>query len=144
MPSRPAVRGTMPSRPAVNGATPRILALTDDPSILALFQDLQKVEGYHTSIHVYVDHDLTEITTLQLSLIILDCVGALEDAPWTLLLFLRRESATVAIPLILCIGSGRDVDLLPPHLTVMGISVVIKPFTIDQLHKAIQDRLIAA
>ena len=134
----------MPSHPAVNGATPRILAITDDPSNLALFQDLLKVEGYHISIHVSVDHDLTEITTLQPNVIILDCVGALEDASWTLLLLLRRESATVAIPLILCTGSGRELELLPPHLTVMGISVVIKPFTLDQLCAAIQDRLIAA
>ena len=134
----------MPSLPAVNGASPRILAITDDPSILALLRDLLKVEGYHIAIHVSVDHDLTEITTLQPSLIILDCVGALEDAPWTLLLFLRRESATVAIPLILCTGSVRDVELLPPHLTVMGISVVIKPFTIDQLCEAIHERLFAA
>jgi DNA-binding response OmpR family regulator len=123
----------MPSHPAVNGASPRILAITDDPSILALFRDLLTVEGYHISIHVYVDHDLTEITTLQPNLIILDCVGALEDASWTLLRLLRRESATKTIPLILCTGTVRDLELLPPHLTVMGISVVIKPFTIDQL-----------
>jgi DNA-binding response OmpR family regulator len=134
----------MLSLPAVNGASPRILAITDDPSILALFQDLRKVEGYHVSIHVSVDHDLPEITTLQPNVIILDCVGALEDASWTLLLVLRRESATVAIPLILCTGSGRDVELLPPHLTVMGISVVIKPFTMNQLCEAIHERLFAA
>jgi DNA-binding response OmpR family regulator len=134
----------MLARPAVNGASPRILAITDDPSILALFQDLRKVEGYHVSIHVSVDHDLPEITTLQPNVIILDCVGALEDASWTLLLVLRRESATVAIPLILCTGSGRDVELLPPHLTVMGISVVIKPFTMNQLCEAIHERLFAA
>jgi hypothetical protein len=71
-------------------------------------------------------------------------VGALEDTSWALLLLLRRKSATVAIPLILCTGSERDVELLPPHLTVMGISVVIKPFTLDQLCEAIQERLIAA
>ena len=71
----------MPSRPAVNGATPRILAITDDPRILALLRDLLKVEGYHIAIHVSVDDDLTEITTLQPNVIILDCVGALEDAP---------------------------------------------------------------
>jgi DNA-binding response OmpR family regulator len=134
----------MLSLPAVNGASPRILAITDDPSILALFQDLRKVEGYHVSIHVSVDHDLPEITTLQPNVIILDCVGALEDASWTLLLVLRSDSATVAIPLILCTGSVRDVELLPPHLTVMGISVVIKPFTLEQLCEAIQERLIAA
>jgi DNA-binding response OmpR family regulator len=134
----------MPSHPAVNGATPRILAITDDPSILALFRNLLTVEGYHIFIHVCADHDLTEITTLQPNLIILDCVGGLEDASWTLLLVLRRESATVAIPLILCTGSVRDVESLPPHHTVMGISVLIKPFTIDQLCEAIQERLIAA
>ena len=133
----------MPSLPAGNGASPRILAITDDPSILALFRDLQRVEGYHIAIHVSVDHDLTAITPLQPNVIILDCVGGLEDASWTLL-FLRRDSATVAIPLILCTGSGRDVALLPPHHTVMGISVVIKPFTLDQLCEAIQERLIAA
>jgi len=52
--------------------------------------------------------------------------------------------ATVAIPLILRTGSVRDVELLPPHRTVMGISVVIKPFTLEQLREAIQERLIAA
>jgi DNA-binding response OmpR family regulator len=134
----------MLSLPAVNGASPRILAITDDPSMLALLRALLQVEGYHIAIHVSVDHDLTEITTLQPNVIILDCVGALEDASWTLLLVLRRESATVAIPLILCTGSGRDVELLPPHLTVMGISVVIKPFTMNQLCEAIHERLFAA
>jgi CheY-like chemotaxis protein len=134
----------MLSHPAVNGARPRILAITDDPSIRALFQALQQVEGYHISIRVYVDHDLTAITTLPPNVIILDCVGSLEDAPWRLLLVLRGDSATKAIPLILCTGSVREVELLPPHLTVMGISVVIKPFTIDQLCEAIQERLIAA
>jgi CheY-like chemotaxis protein len=134
----------MPALPAVNGASPRILALSDDPSILALFQDLQQVEGYYISIRVSVDHDLTAITTLQPNVIILDCVGTLEDASWTLLLVLRSDSATMAIPLILCTASVRDVELLPPHLTVMGISVVIKPFTLEQLCEAIQERVIAA
>jgi CheY-like chemotaxis protein len=134
----------MPSRPAVNGASPRILAITDDPRILALFRNLLKVEGYHVSLHVSVDDELTEIATLQPNVIILDCVGAIEDASWTLLLVLRRESATVAIPLILCTGSVRDVELLPPHVTVMGISVVSKPFTLEQLCQAIHERLIAA
>jgi CheY-like chemotaxis protein len=87
---------------------------------------------------------LTEITTLRPNVINLDCVGAVEDASWTLLLFLRSESATMAIPLILCTGSVRDVELLPPHLTVMGISVVIKPFTLEPLCEAIQERLLAA
>jgi DNA-binding response OmpR family regulator len=134
----------MPSLPAVNGASPRILAITDDPSILALFWDLLKVEGSHVSLHVSVAHHLTEITTFQPNVIILDCVGGLEDASWTLLLVLRSDSATVAIPLILCTGSVRDVEQLPPHLSVTGISVVIKPFTLKQLCEAIQERLIAA
>jgi DNA-binding response OmpR family regulator len=134
----------MSSRPAGNGATPRILAITDDPRILALFRDLLKVEGYRITIHVYADHDLTAITTLHPNVIILDCGGTIEDASWTLLLVLRGDSATMAIPLILCTESVHDVELLPPHLTVMGISVVIKPFTIDQLCEAIQERLIAA
>jgi len=87
---------------------------------------------------------LAEITTLRPNVIILDCVGAVADASWTLLLFLRSESATLAIALILCTGSVRDVALLPPHLTVMGSSVVIEPFTLEPLCEAIQERLLAA
>ena len=115
----------MPSRPALNGATPRILAITDDPSILALFRDLQRVEGYHVSIRVSVAHDLSGITTFQPNVIILDCVGTVADASWTLLLVLRSESAIVEILLRFV----RDVRLLPPHRTGMGSSAVIKPFT---------------
>ena len=54
---------------------------------------------------------------------------------------LRMDPATTAIPIILCTGAVHEVKALEQHLIAMGVTVVLKPFNIDQLVDAIRERL---
>ena len=64
-----------------------------------------------------------------------------EDASWSLLQMLRMDPATAAIPIVLCTGAVHEVKALEDHLVTMGVTVVLKPFNIDQLVDAIRERL---
>ncbi|MDP9470998.1 MAG: response regulator [Chloroflexota bacterium] len=114
-----------------------ILAIDNDPSVLALFRDLLEEEGFRVSTQPYVDRDLDGIKQLCPDVIILDYMWANEDASWSLLQMLRMDRGTQDIPIILCTGAVQEVEALTDHLVQMGVRVVLKPFNIDQLRAMI-------
>jgi two-component system, OmpR family, phosphate regulon response regulator PhoB len=129
------------SPPSPDGHRPRILAINNDPAVLALFRDLLEEAGYQASTQTYVDRDVFQIKALKPDLIILDYMWANEDASWSLLQMLRMDPATTAVPIVLCTGAVHEVKALEEHLVTMGVTVVLKPFNIDQLVDAIRERL---
>lgn len=130
-----------PSLPSPDGYRSHILAINNDPAVLALFRDLLEAAGYQVSTQNYVDRDLAQIKTLKPDLIVLDYMWANEDASWSLLQMLRMDPATMAIPIVLCTGAVHEVKALEQHLIAMGVTVVLKPFNIDQLVDALRERL---
>src|SRR5215210_7634796 len=124
-----------------NGYQPHILAINNDPAVLALFRDLLQEAGYEVSTQTYIDRDLAHIKVLKPDLIVLDYMWATEDASWSLLQMLRMDPGTVDIPIVLCTGAVHEVRALEQHLISMGVTVVLKPFNIDQLVDAIRERL---
>ena len=126
---------------SLDGAQRHILAINNDPAVLALFRDLLEEEGFRVSTQTYVDRDLAGITALSPDLIVLDYMWANEDASWSLLQMVRMDPATADIPIILCTGAVREVEGLADHLLTMGVTVILKPFNIDQLVDAIRERL---
>jgi len=137
---------TSPSASSLSSRSPdghrsRILAINNDPAVLALFRDLLEEAGYQVSTQNYIDRDVTQIKALAPDLIILDYMWATEDASWSLLQMLRMDPATVDIPIVLCTGAVHEVKALEVHLVTMGVTVVLKPFNIDQLVDAIRERL---
>src|SRR5829696_1746988 len=141
MPSGPSPIPSSLSPPSLDGHRSHILAINNDSAVLALFRDLLEEAGYQVSTQAYVDRDLTQIKALKPDLIVLDYMWAHEDDSWSLLQMLRMDPATAAIPIVLCTGAVREVEALAPHLLEMGITVVLKPFNIDQLVDAIHERL---
>jgi CheY-like chemotaxis protein len=139
MPPRPISSSV--SLPSLDGHRQHILAINNDPAILALFRDLLEEAGYQVSLQNYSDRELAKIRALKPDLIVLDYMWATEDDSWSLLQMLRMDPATAAIPIVLCTGAVREVAALQPHLMDMGISVVIKPFNIDHLVDVIRERL---
>jgi CheY-like chemotaxis protein len=129
------------SPPSPDGHRPRIIAINNDPAVLALFRDLLEEAGYQVSTQTYVDRDVSQIKALKPDLIILDYMWANEDASWSLLQMLRMDPATTAVPIVLCTGAVHEVKALEEHLVTMGVTVVLKPFNIDQLVDAIRERL---
>ncbi len=127
--------------PSLNGHQRHILAINNDPAILALFRDLLGEAGFAVTTQVYVDRELAQIKALNPDLIVLDYMWANEDASWSLLQMLRMDRETAAIPIVLCTGAVREVEALAGHLEEMGVRVVLKPFNIDRLVEAIAEAL---
>ncbi len=111
MPSRSSPITSSLSPPSLDGYRPHILAINNDPSVLALFRDLLEEAGYQVSTQTYVDRDLTQIKALKPDLIVLDYMWANEDASWSLLQMLRMDPATEVIPIVLCTGAVHEVKL---------------------------------
>ena len=128
-------------RHSLDGRQRHILAINNDPAVLGLFRDLLEEEGYRVTTQNYVDRELEKIKTVVPDLIVLDYMWADEDASWSLLQMLRMDPGTADIPIVLCTGAVREVGALADHLLAMGITVILKPFNIDQLVDAIRERL---
>jgi CheY-like chemotaxis protein len=141
MPSSSSPLPSSRSAPSLDGHRQQILAINNDPAVLALFRDLLEEAGYQVAIQTYVDRDVIQIKALKPDLIILDYMWANEDASWSLLQMLRMDPTTVDIPIVLCTGAVHEVKALEEHLVTMGVTVVLKPFNIDQLVDAIRERL---
>src|SRR5215213_4292449 len=107
MPPRPISSSV--SLPSLDGHRQHILAINNDPAILALFRDLLEEAGYQVSLQNYSDRELAKIRALKPDLIVLDYMWATEDDSWSLLQMLRMDPATAAIPIVLCTGAVREV-----------------------------------
>ena len=60
MPSRTSPIPSSLSPPPLDGYRPHILAINNDPAVLALFRDLLEEAGYQVSTQNYVDRDLAQ------------------------------------------------------------------------------------
>ncbi len=123
-----------------------MLCINNDPAVLGLFAALLDDGGagpYRVTTRAYVDHDMATLRALNPDLIVLDYMWRDDDAGWSLLQMLRMDPATAAIPVVLCTGAVHEVEALGGHLAEMGVSVVLKPFNIDQLEAAIAGGLAA-
>jgi CheY-like chemotaxis protein len=113
-----------------------ILAINDDPAILALFDELLGEEGYEVTLDNFARQTgelLQTIRDLQPDLVIMDFIIGGESSGWQLLQASRMDRATRDIPVVMCTAAVKQVTELSEHLDGMGVHVVIKPFDIDHL-----------
>jgi len=114
-----------------DGQQPHVLCINHAPEILYLLRDLLEDEGFRVSTLTTVERDLDAIVALAPDLITIDYMWTTSDNEWTYLTMLRMDPRTRHIPVILCTGAVNQVRDLEQHLTMMGITVVLKPFDID-------------
>jgi DNA-binding response OmpR family regulator len=119
----------------------RILVIDDTPEILELFQDLLTDEGYEVLLAARVMQHVTEVERLRPDLIILDLLFGTEAAGGHLLHALRGHVATAAIPLIVCTAATAQLHAYDADLHLPGVSVVAKPFDVDDVLRTINTAL---
>lgn len=110
-----------------------ILVVNDTQEILDLFRDILEEEGYRVALYSYAIHDLAEIKRIDPDLIILDFIIGGEDTGWQLLQKLKMDRQTMALPIIVCTAAIRLVQELEGHLRAKNVTVIVKPFDIDDL-----------
>ncbi|HEY7781578.1 MAG TPA: response regulator [Ktedonobacterales bacterium] len=116
----------------------RILVVNDTQEILELFREILEEEGFEAVLYSFAINDMREIERIQPDLIILDYVFGGERAGWQMLQKLKMRRTTAMIPIIICTAAIREVREIEGYLQAQGITVVAKPFNLDDLYYAIR------
>lgn len=120
---------------------PHIVVVNDTQEILDLFRDILEEEGYRVSLYSYAFQDIAEIRELHPHLVILDFVIGGEAHGWQLLQKMKMTRDTMDIPVIVCTAALQLARELGGHLKAKNVVVVLKPFDIDDLLKAVATAL---
>jgi DNA-binding response OmpR family regulator len=115
-----------------------ILVINDAQEVLDVMRDLLEDEGYRVSVYSYAVKDLDEIRQIKPDLLILDHIIGDEEYGWQLIQKLRLDRELATLPVVVCTAAVKLVRELEGHLTAKGITVVLKPFDIDDLLAAVE------
>jgi DNA-binding response OmpR family regulator len=125
----------MPSKPCV-------VVINDTEEILELFRDILTPMGCDVVLMSYAPDDLHRIEQEHPDLAIIDFVlGGREFQGWQLLQKLRMNRATEKLPIIACTAALQQVRDQEGYLLEQNITVVLKPFNVDQLEAAVRKAL---
>jgi CheY-like chemotaxis protein len=120
----------------------RVLVVNDTQEILELFEAILDEMGHETVLMSYAPRELDRIRAVEPDLIILDFImGEREPLGWQLLQKLKMDRRTDSIPIVVCTGAVRVANEVQGYLTEQGVTVVLKPFNVDQLEDAVKSAL---
>jgi CheY-like chemotaxis protein len=119
----------------------RIMAVNDTQEILQLFREILTDEGYEAILYSYAIQDLDEIERVRPDLIILDYMFDEEQIGWQLLQKLKMYRPTASIPVVICTAAVQKVREMEGYLQSKGVGLILKPFDIDDLLRAIEQGL---
>ena len=120
----------------------RVLVVNDTQEILELFEAILDGMGLDTILMSYAPRELDRIRQVDPDLIILDfLMGDREPLGWQLLQKLKMDRRTDAIPIVVCTGAVKAAQEQQGYLTEQGVTLVLKPFNVDQLEEAVRAAL---
>lgn len=123
----------------------RVLVINDTQEILDLFEDILRPLGHDVILLSYAPDELRQIEEIAPDLIIIDFViGGREYEGWQLLQKLRMNRSTASIPVIACTAAVALVRESEGYLHQQGVTIVMKPFNVDQLETAVASALRSA
>jgi CheY-like chemotaxis protein len=115
-----------------------IVVIDDDPTVLNAVADVLSGAGYLVEAATDWRDGCVLVQERQPDLVVADLVFDGDPKGWQLLQVLRTSSRTRAIPLVLISGYQDMLDRNESRLESMGIAVLRKPFSSQQLLDAIQ------
>jgi CheY-like chemotaxis protein len=120
----------------------RILVINDEQELLHLFRALLEEEGHEVFLFSSAFEDVQKVEQIGPDLIILDILlGSQQNTGWTILQNLKLSPTTASIPVIICTAALREVEEQQGYLTNKGITVIFKPFDIEDLLGALEKAL---
>ena len=119
-----------------------VLVVNDTEEILDLFRSILEDLGHRMTAWSFSPDDLAKVTEIKPDLIILDLLmGPTELQGWALLQKLRMSPPTEALPVIVCSAATNWVREQEGWLAASGVKVVLKPFKVSDLERAIGQAL---
>ncbi len=126
--------------------TPRIsssniLVISKTQEMLDLLEAILADEAFDAIGGLSTTYDLGSIQAASPALLILDDVNGQDDPCRTLLYQLKLRQPASSIPVIALTTSRQDKSQLEATLDAMNVSVLLKPFEIDDLLQKVQASL---
>ena len=123
-------------------APQHILVVNDTEEILDLFRAILEDMGHRMTAWSFSPDDLARVTEVAPDLVILDLMmGPTELQGWALLQKIRMNPATEDLPVIVCTAATNWVREQEGWLTANGVKVVLKPFKVEHLERAVEQVL---
>ncbi|HSK94653.1 MAG TPA: response regulator [Candidatus Angelobacter sp.] len=123
---------------AETGDGRHIVVVNDTEEILDLFEEILVGMGHRVTRFTYAPHEAATIADLNPDLVIVDFIlGGREYLGWQLLQKLRMQNDTADIPLIACTAAVKEVREMEGKLAESNITVVLKPFRVADLERAV-------
>ncbi len=118
----------------------RVLVVNDTQEILDLFQEILRGLGFaEIELMSYAPRELDRVRDVRPDLVVLDLVfGPGEANGWQLLQKLRMDRLLAHIPVIVCTADVAAAKEREGYLTEQGVTLVLKPFRVDQLEDAVR------
>lgn len=119
-----------------------VLVVNDTEEILDLFRTILEELGHRVTAWSFSPDDLSKVTEVNPDLVILDLLmGPTELQGWALLQKMRMHPPTQDIPVIVCSAATNWVREQEGWLAANGVKVVLKPFRVADLERAVGDVL---
>jgi CheY-like chemotaxis protein len=128
-----------PERPGPDSK--HILVVNDTEEIIELFRDIIEAMGHRATGTSFAPEDLDEVRKVMPDLVILDLMVGEEGQGWQLAQKMRMSPDTAEIPIIVCTAAVTEVREQEGWLTSQAIKVVLKPFKVDDIERAITKAL---
>jgi CheY-like chemotaxis protein len=128
-----------------DGRQPHALLIDDTQEILDLMAELLEEEGYRVTCSQAL-LDITKVKALAPDVIVQDLLfEGTQELGWKFLELVRLDPELARIPLLLCTAAVQtiNVPVMAEHLDQLGVRVVLKPFTIEELLRALRETLTA-
>jgi CheY-like chemotaxis protein len=130
---------------SADGRQPHVLIINDTQEILSLMQELLEEEGYRVTSWLAL-LDIEKVKALAPDVVVQDLLfEGMQETGWKFLQLMRLDPELARIPLILCTAAVRTIKEpeMAEQLDRLGVSVVLKPFLIEDLLSAISGALTA-
>jgi CheY-like chemotaxis protein len=118
----------------------QIMVVNESAELRELFHDILVAEGYTVEVYPFEVGEIDEIERVHPQLVIMDCSLGATSRGWTLLERLSSQASTASIPLIVASTSPQKLDSV--KRTVRSVTVLPKPFELDDLLSVVAQKLV--
>jgi two-component system response regulator VicR len=120
-----------------------ILVVNDTQDVLDAIQMVLEDAGYRVTARTEPTTSAADIEAINPDLLMIDMLFAGKNIGWELIQAIRLHEATAHLPVIVCTAARHEVTESESVLLGKGITVVYKPFDIDDLVAAVEQALSA-
>jgi CheY-like chemotaxis protein len=121
---------------ARSAAAPLVVAMDDDPGLLALYREVFEADGL--AVHVASEPlSLDAVRHLHPDVIVLECRFAGADG-CSLLRQVRQDPELRYVPCVVCTGSPRQAQDMAQDLAAWDVPVLAKPFDLAELRRTVR------